>query len=114
MPHGARPGLLRGGRVGAGEIHFDLGRPLLAFLALGLVAVEAVRAQPRAERQIGDLIGLKRARRKFGNDRRLRGSAWHFAHGDAAELDQVAILQVSLLADADHDQTRHVETRQAQ
>ena len=110
-PHGTCPGLFGGDWVGAREIHLDLGRPFLAFLALGLIAIEAVRAQTRAEYQTGNLIAFKRARRKFGHNRRLRGSAGHSAHGDTAQSDKVAIFQVSLLANADHDQTRRVETR---
>ena len=59
---GGGPSLLRRGRIGAGEIDFDLGRPLVAFLAFGFVAVEPVGAQARAEHEIGDLVGLERAR----------------------------------------------------
>ena len=110
-PHGTCPGLFGGGRVGAGEIHLDLGRPFLAFLALGLIAIETVRSQTRTEYQTGNLIALKRARRKFGHNRRLRGSAGHCADGDTAQSDKIAIFQVSLLANADHDQTRRVDIR---
>jgi len=49
----ARPRPFRRGRISAGEIDFHLVRPLVAFLALGLVAVELIPAQAQAERQIG-------------------------------------------------------------
>ena len=50
-----------------------LGRRLLALLALGLVAIEGVGAQLRAERQVGRLVGLERAAGKLGEDRGLAG-----------------------------------------
>ena len=54
----ARPGLLGGGGIGAGKIDLDASRPLVVFLALGLVAVERIGSQPHAKRQISNLIGL--------------------------------------------------------
>ena len=108
--HGC-PSSLRRGRIGAGEIHFHLVRPLVAFLALGLVAVEPIGAQARAEHEIGDLIALQRTSAELGQDRRLRGGAWDFAHSNATELDQIPILEVALFAGADHDQTGHVQPR---
>ena len=56
MPDALSPSLFGRGRIGAGEIDVDLVGPLLAFLALGLVAIERIGAQPHAERQIGDLV----------------------------------------------------------
>src|ERR1700722_618455 len=97
-------------RTGAGEVDLPLVRSLVAFLPLCLVAIEAVCAQARAEHEIGDLVGLQRPRAEFRHYRRLRGGAWDTSHGDAAKLDQVAILEVALLAGADDDQARYVET----
>ena len=48
---------------------------------------------------------------ELGHDRRLRSSPWDAAHRDAAELDQIAILEVALLAGADHNEAGHVDTR---
>ena len=44
-----RPSLFGGIRIGAGEIDLHFRRPLLTFLALGLVSIERVRPQPSAE-----------------------------------------------------------------
>ena len=55
---GCSQALLRGRDVGDREGDLRLGRRLLALLALGLVAVERIGAQLRAERQVG---GLRRA-----------------------------------------------------
>ena len=105
------PGLFRGGRIGAGEIDLHLGRPLLAFLGLGFIPIEAVRAQTHTEHQTCNLVTLQCASRELGDDGRLRCSAGHATDGNASQPDQVAILQVSLLADSDHDQARRVQTR---
>ena len=54
-------------------VTLHLAGALLAFLALGLVAVERIGAQPHAEREVGDLLRLERAAGQVGEDRRLLG-----------------------------------------
>ncbi len=110
IPSRVCPRFLSCRRTGAGEVDLYLVRPLVAFLPFCLVAIEAVRAQARAEHEIGDLVGLQRPGAEFRHDRRLRGGARDTSHGDAAKLDQIAILEVALLAGADNDQARYVET----
>ena len=106
---GLCPGFFRRGGVGAGEIDFDLFRPLVIVFALGLVALECVGPQPRAKHQVRHLFALERAGAEFGAYRRLGRHRGHFAHGDTAKLDHVLALELAVLAGADHDKARHVE-----
>ena len=87
----------------------DLVGAFLVLLALGLVALERIAAQPRAEREVGDPIRLHPAARQIGDDGRLPRGGRNFAHRDAAELHEVLGLEVARLAHPHNDQTRHVE-----
>ena len=69
-----REGLARRGDVGDRDRDACTcaGR-LLVVLALGLVAIEGIGAQPHAQREIGRLIRLQRAAGQIGEDGRLLG-----------------------------------------
>src|SRR5262249_47229887 len=101
------PGLARALHIGDPEREAPLSRPLLALLALGLVAVERIGAQFDPERHVSGLLGLHRAARKLENEGRFRGTRRDPAHGRAAQLDE--ILDVRRLPDADHDEARRLE-----
>jgi hypothetical protein len=55
------------------------------------------------------LVALERPAAEFRQDGRLSCRGRNFPHRDAAELDQIAILQIALLAGADHNETRYVK-----
>ena len=82
-----------------------LGRRLLALLALGLVAVERIGAQLRAEREVGRLSGFSGAAGKFGEDRRLgRRAAGTLPMAAPPSLTKSCGLSLLALPAPDHDQ----------
>ena len=84
---------------------------LFVLLALGLVAVERIGAQPHAEREFGDLLGLERPAGEFGKYRRLCRRLPALFPWRRRQAGDVAVLEVAFLAGPDHHQARHVETR---
>ena len=88
----AVPGLFRRRRIGAGKIQLDFLRPLLVFLALGLVTIEGVGAQPRTQRQIGDFVAFERTGAEFGKNCCLCRGRWQLSHRNAAKFNDIARL----------------------
>ena len=105
------PRLARGRNVGDAKRDARLGRRVLAFLALGLVAIERIGPQARAERDVGRSGGLERAVGKFEHDGRRARRGRNATHRDAAELDEIVRLAIGRLAGADDDQPRNAERR---
>src|SRR5664280_2442718 len=81
----------------------------LVVLLLGLVAIEGVGAQPHALRQIGRLLGVERAAGELGEHAAVIGAHRQFAHGGAAELEDVLGFKLAGLAGADHHQAGDFE-----
>src|SRR6478672_12059946 len=104
------PGLLGRSRVADRERDLRLCWRFLALAALGLVAIEHIGAQLRAERDLRRLIRLERPAGKFCEDRDLFRPRWNFAHGSAAKLDQILRLELAGLADPQNRQSRHRQT----
>src|SRR6202044_1167136 len=99
------------GGAGAGKVHLDLRGPLLSFLGLGLVAIKPVGAEPNTKGKTGSLLWLQGPGLEFGHDRGLSGGGGNASHGGTAQLHQIAVLEVALLACSHHDQTWQVEAR---
>ena len=105
----AAPGAARAGDVGDRERQPRLARSLVALLALGLVAVERVGAQRRAERHVGGGVGLHRPVAEFQHHRGFARGGRNPPHRGPAELDEVLRLALRRLAGADHDQPRRLQ-----
>ena len=109
-----RPGAARARHVGDADVDLEGRRLLLVLLALGLVAVEPVAAQPHAEAELARLLGRHRLVGQLGQDGGAGGGGRDLAHRDAAELDEILALHVGRLAAPDHHQPRRLEVGRRQ
>src|SRR6266851_1420548 len=100
----AAPGGAHAGRIADADLDLHRSRLLLVLLALGLVPIERIGPQAHALREVARLLRRHRPVRQFGHDRRRFGAGWDFAHGDAAQLEEVLGFHLGRLATADHDQ----------
>ena len=91
------------------DAHFDGGATFL-LLALGLVAIEGIGAQAHALGKIGRARRAHGAAGQFGEHGSVAGIRRQLAHGDAAEFEEILRLQITGLADPDHQQPRNFQS----
>ena len=102
-------GLLRRGHTGDRDGDLDLLRAILVVLALGLVAIEGIGAQPNAQRDVGGPFRLDRPARQVGDDLASVAAGAILPIAMPPSLTKVFRLEIGDLADADDDQARQVK-----
>ncbi len=98
--------LARSADIGDSDRQIGSQRGVLAIFLLGLVAIESIGAQARTGSDRGRLPRLHRSIRQIRHDGDGIGTGAQLAGDDAAELEEIILLDGRRLAGADHDQPR--------